>query len=73
MSGSDAQAAKIVSLESAVAHLQHEFEQLNGVVIEQVRVLERLKDSIVALESRLESPGEDNEPFDPHLDRPPHY
>jgi SlyX protein len=34
---------RVEKLESHVAHLEHQVEQLNGVIIEQGRLLERLK------------------------------
>ena len=73
MSGTSDSTDQIVSLESAVAHLQREVEQLNQVIVEQANLLQVLADKFAELETKVDSPEEDHSPFDPGLERPPHY
>jgi uncharacterized coiled-coil protein SlyX len=42
-------------LESNVAHLEHQVEQLNAVVIEQGKLLERLKKEVQRQSSAMET------------------
>jgi SlyX protein len=39
----DKNSERMVKLESHVAHLEHQIEQLNGVVIEQGKLLDKIK------------------------------
>lgn len=64
---------RIVGLESVVAHLQREMEQLNEVLIEQASGLQTMRQQLNELETRLISSEDDRPEFDPRLDRPPHY
>ena len=64
---------KIVQLESLVAHLQHEFDQLNAEVIEQNRVIETLQSAHLKLEHQIESLADDGESRNPEQEKPPHY
>lgn len=73
MSGTSDPTDQIVSLESAVAHLQREVEQLSQVVMEQANQLHVMADKFAELETKVDSTGEDHPPFDPGLERPPHY
>jgi len=42
-------------LEAHVAHLEHQVEELNGVVIEQGKLLERLKKEVQRQSSTMET------------------
>ena len=42
----DANSPRLDRLESNFAHLEHQVEQLNGVVIEQGKLLDRLKKEV---------------------------
>ena len=42
----DENSRRIDKLEANLAHLEHQVEQLNGVVIEQGKLLERLKKEV---------------------------
>jgi len=64
---------KLVHLESVIAHLQYEIEQLNSVVIEQNQRIDRLSSAQEKFEHRLESLSEDLEQRNPEDERPPHY
>ena len=46
---------RLQKLEAHVAHLEHQVEQLNGVVIEQDKLLERLKKEIQRQSSAMET------------------
>jgi len=64
---------KLVHLESVIAHLQYEIEQLNEVVIDQNQRIDRLRSAQEKFEHRLESISEDLEQISPEDERPPHY
>jgi SlyX protein len=67
----DENSQRIDKLESHLAHLEHQVEQLNGVVIEHGKLLDRLKketqrqsDTMQTLElERMKS----------NVEKPPHY
>jgi len=46
---------RMEKLESHVAHLEHQVEQLNAVVIEQGKLLERLKKEVQRQSSAMET------------------
>jgi SlyX protein len=58
-------------LEAHVAHLEHQVEQLNGVVIEQGRLLERLKKEVQRQSSTMETM--ELERIKAGNDKPPHH
>ena len=64
---------KLVDLESLFAHLQHEFEQLNSVVVEQNQRIDKLQSAQQKLEHQFLSIEEGAESRDPKDERPPHY
>lgn len=72
MSG-NSQADRLIAVESALAHTQHDFEQLHGVTLELQRELRQLTMRLLRLEQRLEVLGEDPEARSPENERPPHY
>jgi SlyX protein len=51
----DETSQRIEKLEAHVAHLEHQVEQLNGVVIEQGKLLERLKKEVQRQSSTMET------------------
>jgi SlyX protein len=55
LSMADETSRRIEKLESHVAHLEHQVEQLNGVVIEQGKWLERLKKEVQRQSSAMET------------------
>ena len=68
-----APAERIMNLEMAVAHLQHELEQMNAVLLALQTELKTARDQVSKLERRivLVQEGEDNRNLDD--ERPPHY
>lgn len=64
---------KVVSLETTLMHLQHEFEQLNSVVLQQQREIDAIKLKMQGLSDKvveLELPAEQS---DMTGEKPPHY
>ena len=72
MSNANPPHERLVDLESALAHLQYDFEQLHSVVLSQQSEIEQLKRDFQQLQDRLEhaGPGAGHDPLD---ERPPHY
>jgi SlyX protein len=64
---------KLIDLESLFAHLQHEFEQLNSVVIEQNQRIDKLESAQQKLEQQVQTLEEDPQNRNPEDERPPHY
>jgi SlyX protein len=64
---------RIMNLEMAVAHLQHELEQMHAVLLALQTELKTARDQVSKLERRivLVQEGEDNRNLDD--ERPPHY
>ncbi len=58
-------------LESHVAHLEHQVEQLNGVIIEQGKLLDRLKKEVQRQSSILQTL--ELERIKSNVQKPPHY
>jgi len=58
-------------LESNLAHLEHQVEQLNGVIVEQVRLLERLKKEVQRQSAAMQSL--ELERVKANNQKPPHY
>ena len=65
--------SRLINLESAVSHLQHDLEQLNEAVLRQDQELTLLKQLAQRLESRLGELADSEIEHDPEADRPPHY
>lgn len=63
-------AERFARLESHIAHLEHQVEQLNEVVIEQGKVIERLRKQVQlqsqTLETSLMDQAKANNPKPPH-------
>jgi uncharacterized coiled-coil protein SlyX len=73
MTEPDPNADRLVRLETAVAHLQHDFERLNQVTLDLQTELRQWTLRLSRLErqlEQLEAPPESHSPAD---DRPPHY
>ncbi len=66
-------ADRLIAVESALAHMQYDFEQLHGVALELQRELRLLTVRLQRLEQRLDVLGEDPEMRSPENERPPHY
>lgn len=65
---------RLVALESLVMHLQHDVETLNSVILEQQKELTLLRTILKRLDDRVSRVGETSDvPFDPSLEKPPHY
>ena len=62
---------RLEKIEAHVAHLEHQVEQLNGVIIEQGRALEALKKQLQRQATTLESV--ELERIKNTNARPPHY
>ncbi len=63
--------ARFSRIESHAAHLEHQVEQLNGVVIAQGKLLERLKKEVQRQTSTMETL--ELERIKSNNVRPPHY
>ena len=63
---------RIVETEIALTHLQHDYESLNEVVLEQQKAIEQLSVQIQRLQTKVES-NTDPEVRDAESERPPHY
>ena len=61
---------RFARLESHVAHLEHQVEELNGVVVEQAKTLERLRKQVQlharTLETSVIEQAKANNPKPPH-------
>jgi len=62
---------RLEKLESHIAHLEHQVEQLNGVVIEQGKLLERLKKEVQRQSASMETL--ELERIKANNPKPPHY
>lgn len=63
---------RIVEAEMALAHLQHDYDALNEVVLEQQKTIEGLSRKLQKLESKVDA-SSDPEVRDAEAERPPHY
>jgi SlyX protein len=61
----------IEKLETNLAHLEHQVEQLNGVVIEQGKLLERLKKEVQRQSTAMQTL--ELERIKANNQKPPHY
>ncbi len=67
----DDNSARFAKMESNLAHLEHQVEQLNGVIIDQGKLLERLKKEVSRQTSAMESL--ELERIKGNITKPPHY
>ena len=63
--------ARLEKIESALAHLEHQHEQLNGVVTEQARLIARLQKEVARASQAMES--QEMERIRANNQKPPHY
>jgi len=64
---------KIIDLEFAVAHLEHELEQMHSVLLAVQAELKSSREQVSRLERRFELAAETSEERSPVDERPPHY
>lgn len=64
---------RLIDLEMAVAHLEHELEQMHSVLLAVQSELATAREWISKLERRLQLASEPPEEREPSLERPPHY
>ena len=64
---------RIVAMESLIAHLQHDLDQLNSVLLRQQTEIDALRQSQNRLEMRIDNNFTGAEDNDPSNERPPHY
>jgi len=64
-------AARFEKMEANIAHLEHQVEQLNGVIIAQGKLLERVKKEVQRQTSAMESI--ELERIKSNVTKPPHY
>jgi len=67
----DETSRRVDKLESHLAHLEHQVEQLNGVVIEQGKLLDRLKKEIQRQSGMMQTL--ELERMKSNVEKPPHY
>ncbi len=67
----DDNSQRMEKLESHIAHLEHQVEQLNEVIIEQGKLLEKLKKEIQRQSSSLQTL--ELERVRSNVQKPPHY
>jgi uncharacterized coiled-coil protein SlyX len=67
----DENSRRIEKIETHLAHLEHQVEQLNGVVVEQAKLLERLKKEVQRQSSAMQTM--ELEGIKSNLQKPPHY
>lgn len=64
---------RLVRVESAMAHLQHDIEQLNDALTEHFRRMQSFEERFSKIEHNLESLAENPEVRSPEAEKPPHY
>ena len=67
----DDTSTRLGKMESNLAHLEHQVKQLNGVIIAQGKILERLKKEVSRQTSAMESM--ELERIKSNVTKPPHY
>ncbi len=67
----DESAKRLERLEAHVTHLEHQLEQLNGVLIEQGKLVERLKKEVQRQSAAMETI--ELERIKANNPKPPHY
>lgn len=67
----DENSRHIDKLEANLAHLEHQVEQLNGVIIEQGKLLERLKKEVQRQSTAMQTM--EMERVKANIQKPPHY
>ncbi len=67
----DETSARLGKIESHVAHLEHQVEQMNRVLVEQGKLLERMKKEVLRTSSAMETI--ELERIKSNNVKPPHY
>ena len=62
---------RLAKLESNAAHLEHQVEQMNAVIVAQGKLLERLKKEVLRQSSAMETLELERIKF--NITKPPHY
>ena len=65
--------SRLVRVESTMAHLQHDIEQLNEALTDHFRRLQSFEDRFTRIEHNLESLADGAEERNPEDEKPPHY
>ena len=73
MSSEKNQEERINHLESMLAHLQHEYESLNSVIVDLHKELREINARIDHLDGRVTILSEGPEVRNPEDEKPPHY
>ena len=73
MSGQDALERRLIQLEELLSHHEHNYQQLNEVVLGLREEVDALRGSITERLKRLESMADDPASFQRPDERPPHY
>jgi SlyX protein len=64
---------RLICLETAVAHLQHDLEQMHQALLGLHSELKGSREQLARLERKLQQLAEPPEHRDPGDERPPHY
>ena len=64
---------RLIRLEMAVAHLQHDLEQMHHALVSMNAELSGNREQLARLDRRLQQLAEPPEMRDPGDERPPHY
>ena len=64
---------RLIRLETAIAHTQHDLEQINDSLLTLHVELKSYRQEVSRLERRLQTLGEAPEFRDPSEEQPPHY
>ncbi len=67
----DETSARLSQMESHYAHLEHQVEQMNRVLVEQGKLLERMKKEVLRQSSAMETL--ELERIKGNVQKPPHY
>ncbi|MEQ9406849.1 MAG: SlyX family protein [Fuerstiella sp.] len=66
-------ADRLLRIESALAHLQHDVDQLNQSLTNHFRRLQGFEERFTRIEHEIEQLGDQPESSDPVSEKPPHY
>lgn len=66
-------AVRLVAIETAVAHVQHDVEKLHRVLLDVQTEVRRVQMAFDKLAARVDRLAEPPEVRDPVAERPPHY
>lgn len=64
---------KITDLEIRITHQEHHIEELDKVIVEQHKLIDRLNERLLFLEKRLKTVTEDHIKRPEEETPPPHY